>query len=125
MAAYTAGQCNIGKAESNSRRFSGYLWSAAYILSLIALAVLSMPRISRIITILPLFLAILSFWQARQKFCVMYAVGGVYNMVDDQVGDTVKISEQKYRRADQLRALRMGLSAFAIAAIATTILYLV
>ncbi len=74
---YRAGVCNIGPKEIARRRNAG-IAAVLFAVGLgVALVAIDAPAMLRAIVLLPLWGGLVSLEQARRKFCVAYAFGGI------------------------------------------------
>ena len=117
---YVAGACNIGPWEIRRRRRSAV---AAFVAAAVLFAVLvaiGAPAWTRLILILPLWGGAISWLQARRRFCVAYAMGGLANFGD---GDAARRSvvDPVQRAADRRATIVLVRDAFLIAIIPTIV----
>lgn len=106
---YQPGVCNIGPAEIQRRRRSGYAGIGAALGLAITLLAVRAPAWTRLAVAAPLAVGIMGFMQARCKFCVGYALSGRQNM--GELGEEQIIEDEAARQADRRRALAMQLVA--------------
>jgi hypothetical protein len=83
---YVPGACNIGPWEVRRRRTGAVLGFAASGLLLAVLVGTGLPAWTRLVLVLPLWGASVSWLQARRRFCVNYAIRGLSNFTDDLGG---------------------------------------
>jgi hypothetical protein len=84
MPEYQPGVCNIGSDEIRQRyalAFMGFMISAALISSII---LYHLPRLSLLISFIPLVLGFEGLYQARFKFCAGFAAKGIYDVGDSK-----------------------------------------
>lgn len=103
--AYQPGVCNIGPAEIERRRRTGFAGLAASAILAVILVAIRAPAWSRLAVALPMSAALSGFIQARCKFCAGYGLAGLQNM--GRLGEQQRVEDQAARRADRLRALRI------------------
>jgi len=122
-AVYQPGVCNIGPAEIRRRRRSGYWGLGVAVVFLLVAFALGWAAPWRLLVALPVFLAAQGFLQAAFHFCVGFASRGLYNFGD--LGLEESVQDAEFRRTDQRKALLITLLAFAIAAVAALLAYLI
>ena len=115
-AGYQPGVCNLGSAEVAQRRRVGLLGIGAAIVLAIALLAVDASAAARLIVFVPLAGGFVGLVQARQRFCVGYALAGRYN-VTDAMGTTTAVASREARMADLKGAVRIGLTAVVPAAL--------
>lgn len=82
--AYLAGACNIGPWEIRRRRMSAIAAAAVAAALLVALVALGVPAWARLLLLVPLWGAGISWLQARRRFCVAFAMAGISNFGDGE-----------------------------------------
>ncbi len=88
-----------------------------------ALLALNVNQYFRIILIVPIFISVIDFLQAKNKFCVGYGAAGTQNANDDSdLAST--ITDSSAVSADKKRAQKMNLQALTIA-VAITIIFVI
>ena len=112
---YQAGACNIGPAEIARRRRSGIVGLAVTAALAVALVVADATPIVRLAVAVPLFVGILGLVQARMRFCVGFAMGGLTNFGD--LGGQTKVADSAAVRADRRRAMGVTLAVAAVAGV--------
>jgi hypothetical protein len=81
---YVPGVCNIGPWEIRRRRtFAITAFVGAVVLFAFLVAV-GVPGWTRIVVFAPLFGGAVSWLQARRRFCVAFAMGGLSNFGDEE-----------------------------------------
>jgi hypothetical protein len=106
--AYQPGVCNLGRAEIAQRRRVGILGIVASVVFAGILLAVDAPAAARLLVFLPLAGGFVGLVQARQRFCVGYALAGRYN-VTDQMGTTQAVASREARIADLKGTVRIGL----------------
>ncbi len=84
--AYVAGACNIGPWEIRRRRRSAIAALAAAAGLLVVLVAIGVPAWTRVMLLVPLWGAGISWLQARRRFCVAFAMAGLSNFGDGEAG---------------------------------------
>lgn len=108
---YTPGVCNINKAEVNNRRRAGYLGTAVTAVLGFVLIIIQSPPITGVVMFVPVYIATIGFLQAKHKFCVGYAVAGVYSK-SKEFADTANVLRESQKEIDQKRAKVLNQKAF-------------
>ncbi len=104
MKEYIPGVCNIGRAEIESRRRSGWFGLVAAFVLWIGLVYFHVSTPWRLLLFLPAAVGASGFLQASMHFCAAFGVLGVFNF-GSQVGRTETVEQAEFRRADQRKAL--------------------
>jgi len=115
---YVPGVCNINRTEIAKRRRLGYVGVVSFTLLLALLITVPIPASGRLVLFLPAFLAASGFLQARNKFCVGFAVAGVQRASDAQSKITSVVDETA-RQSDKRKAYSLNFQAAGIGLIAT------
>lgn len=117
-AAYVPGVCNINTAEIAYRRKAGFILLAVSFVLTVPFFVTNLPAWSCIVLFFPLFLTVLSFLQAKHKFCVSYGAAGQQNATD---GDRVAqdVVDEAARKLDKARTAKIKREAAFQAAVVT------
>ncbi len=121
---YVPGVCNINTKEIAYRKKAGYFGLGLAIIIAAALFVLNLNRYTRIVLIVPIFIAAIGFLQAKNKFCVAYGAAGTQN-ADDGSETATAVSDTSAVKADKNRAQKMNLQALAISVLLTTLFVLI
>ena len=95
---YIPGQCNIGSKEIERRKRKAILGLAISLLGIALLQYFNSPSAWRFILFLPLFYSIICYYQAQQKFCVVFGIFGIYNF--DNIGKTKRVNESNDKKKD-------------------------
>jgi len=103
---YIPGICNIGPAEINKRRQSGWLGLGATILLWIVFWFFRVPAIWRLLLFFPAALSAIGFLQAVLHFCAGFGMLGVFNF-GSEVGKTETVEQAEFRHKDQRKALQI------------------
>jgi len=101
---YIPGVCNIGPAEINKRRQSGWFGLGATILLWVAFWVFRVPAIWRLLLFFPAAMSATGFLQAALHFCAGFGMLGVFNF-GSEVGKTETIEQAEFRHKDKRKAL--------------------
>ena len=105
---YIPGVCNIGPAEINRRKRSGWFGLGATILLWLAFFVFHVPAAWRLTLFFPAFLSAEGFLQAAFHFCAGFGSRGLYNF-GTEVGKTETDEQAEIRQKDQRKALLISL----------------
>ena len=110
---------NIGPRERQKRLNVGVIMAAITICVAAGLILAGLPRLWRLLTILPAWVAGLGLFQARENTCVGLAARGLRNMDfgDERITDAIEL----HRVREQSRSVHVqaALLALAIAAFFT------
>ncbi len=120
---YIPGVCNINTAEIASRRKAGYVGLALTLFFAAALFGLDLPKATRLILFIPVFITAIGFLQAHNKFCVGYGAAGMQNAADGSDA-AMSVEDSSAVLADKSRARTMNLQAAGIAITVTVIVAL-
>ncbi|MCG1004455.1 MULTISPECIES: hypothetical protein [Halobacterium] len=121
MTEYQPGACNIGHAERRKRYLSGVAGFGAAALLVVAVATLHADPAWLLAAVAPLFVGFLGVVQARAKFCVGFAMAGVYDVSGS--GDSQRPAPEAGQRADRKRAIVLSVAALAAATASALALY--
>jgi hypothetical protein len=105
---YIPGECNIGPAEINRRRRSGWVGLFATILFWLAVVIFRVSAPWRLLLFFPAFLSAEGFLQAAFHFCAGFGSRGLYNF-GNVVGKTETVEQAEFRKKDQRKALLISL----------------
>ncbi len=119
---YIPGTCNLGVDEVEKRRRNIKIGLLATILGIICIQYFNLSREWRLMVFIPLFYSAICFFQARQKFCVVYGVLGIFNF--GKLGNYKKVIDDEYKKQDKKRALQILFISFSSSLIATAVYYL-
>jgi hypothetical protein len=117
---YVPGVCNIGPWEIRRRRafaIAGFVVAAVLLVGLVASGA---PAPARVILVLPLWGGCFSWLQARRRFCVAFAMGGIANFGDGEATRRAVVDAEAHR-ADLVATLRMTRDSFLLALAPTAI----
>ena len=117
---YIPGVCNIGPAEINRRRRSGWFGLGLTVLVWLAFWIFRVPAPWRLTLFFPAALSAEGFLQAAMHFCAGFGMQGVFNF-GSELGKTETVEQLEFRRKDQRKALLISLYS-ALIGIATAIL---
>ena len=105
---YVPGECNIGPAEINRRRRSGWVGLGLTILLWLAFWIFRVPAPWRLTLFFPAALGAEGFLQAAFHFCAGFGMQGVFNF-GSELGKTESVEQADFRRKDQRKALLISL----------------
>jgi hypothetical protein len=111
---YVPGVCNIGAWEIRRRRRFAYLGFAAAAMLFVVLVAIGAPAWTRLVVFLPLASGMVSWLQARRRFCAGFAVARVSNFADDDDGRR-RVEDEAAHEADIAAVRRMVRDAVLIA----------
>lgn len=121
---YVPGVCNIGPAEIRQRMMIGYMGTIVTLVLFLILYFLHLPEWTRIILVVPAFMAATGFIQGLTHFCAGYGMQGMFNFAEKRE-DAQKVTNSAAAAKDRQKALAyFGYSA-AIAVVVTVILYFI
>jgi len=103
---YIPGVCNIGPAEINKRRQSGWVGLGVTILLWVAFWFFRVPAAWRLLLFFPAALSATGFLQAALHFCAGFGVLGVFNF-GSEVGKTETVEQMDFRHKDQRKAFQI------------------
>ena len=107
---YTPGVCNLNLPEIAYRKKVSNISLAISVVLVVLFVAFSLPPVMGIVVFLPLWIGLLNYLQAKNKFCVMYAASGVYNK-SDAYAETAEVADDKSRKLDKARARSMNVKA--------------
>lgn len=102
-AEYVPGVCNIGKAEIQRRRQSGWIGTIVTVVLWAAFFLFRVPAPWRLFLFLPASMGAVGFFQAGLHFCAGFAMSGVFNF-GPEVGKTDTVEQAEFRRKDRQKA---------------------
>jgi hypothetical protein len=111
---YVPGVCNIGAWEIRRRRRFGYLGFALAIVLFLALVAIGAPPWTRLLVFFPLAGGMVSWLQARRRFCAGFAVARISNFTDGDAGRR-RVEDDAAHRADIAAVRRMVRDAILVA----------
>jgi hypothetical protein len=111
---YVPGVCNIGTWEIRRRRRFAYLGFAAAVVMFVVLVAIGAPAWTRLLVFFPLAGAMVSWLQARRRFCAGFAVARISNFTDGD-GGRQRIEDDEAHRADIAAVRRMVRDAVLVA----------
>jgi hypothetical protein len=111
---YVPGACNIGPWEIRRRRAAAIAAFAAAMGLFAVLVAIDAPAWTRIALIAPAWGGAISWLQARRRFCVAYAMGGLSNFGD---GETTRqaVVDPAQRALDRRATVLLLRDAFLLA----------
>jgi len=121
---YTPGVCNLNPPESAYRRKFGHIFAALSAVSIVALIAFSAPAYMAVVVFILVFLASISYLQARNNFCVSYASSGKFN-ASDEYADVSSVSDKLSTAKDKQKARSMYMQAVAVGAVAAILTALI
>lgn len=117
---YVPGACNIGPWEIRRRRASGVVAIAIGVVGLALMLAVGAPVLLRLVLILPFWGGVLSWLQARRRFCAGFAMAGIANFGE---GESTRrhVEDSAAHRQDLLAVARMTRDAFLVALAMTVV----
>lgn len=115
---YVAGACNIGPWEIRRRRraaLAAFVGAAVLFAFLVAIGA---PAWTRLVLLLPLWAGAIAWLQARRRFCVAYAMGGMANFGDGEA-TRQSVVDPEQRAADRHATVSLVRDALLLAIIPT------
>ena len=113
---YVPGVCNIGPWEIRRRRAFGVAGFIAAAVVLAGLVIAGAPAPARLLVLLPAWGGAFSWLQARRRFCAAFAMAGISNFADGEIGRQA-VADAAARRADLQATVRLTRDSFALAAV--------
>ncbi len=120
MPDYHPGSCNIGGIEVRRRKTAGYFGALLSLITFLFLILVGASDGAKIILFFPILLTVISWFQARRRFCLAFGLAGTFNF--GAAADLTKVIDPADLRADRVRALKTILEALAYAGFATTLI---
>jgi hypothetical protein len=111
---YVPGVCNIGAWEIRRRRRFAYLGFAAAAILFAILVAVDAPAWTRLFVFLPVASGMVSWLQARRRFCAGFAVARVSNFADGDEGRR-RVEDEAAHSSDIAAVRRMVRDAVLIA----------
>lgn len=118
---YRPGTCNIGAAERRRRRQFAVVATVAASGWIGAVAIGVLPDPFMLLVFAPVMLAVEWTIEAQTAFCVRLAARGRYSFG----GTRARVEDLDDRSVDAARAIRITLSAAAVATVTTALVYVV
>ncbi len=112
--AYVPGVCNINHAEIAYRRKAGYFGLGVTVVLFVVMLALNLNPWLRILLVVPAYVAVIGFLQAKNKFCVAYGAAGKQN-ADESSDAATSITDKAAVLRDKVKARSMNLQAAVIA----------
>lgn len=98
---YIPGMCNINIKEIRRRRTIGHIGLACSTIGIFTLLLFRAPFSMQLLITIPIFIATLSYLQAKKSFCVAYAFSGKQHTTGSVAQS---IEDKKAKKTDNLRA---------------------
>lgn len=121
---YIPGMCNIGPAERQMRRVTGFLSLSSGVILLIVLVMTDAPSVWRLLLFIPFAGAASGFLQDAFHFCAAFGLKGVYNVINSQ-GVTDNVELEEYRQKDVRKAVQIVVLSGVIGVALTALTFLV
>lgn len=119
---YIPGSCNIGKGEIRRRQLVALIGIFLTFSSATALLATNQSRTNRLSIFIPALIFSIGFVQARSKFCLAYGLAGTFNF--ERIGKISRVQSVQDRKADRKTAIIILLKSAALAALITTIFFI-
>lgn len=111
--------CNIGGPEVKRRKNAAIFSGVLSLLVGITLLVLDVPREIRSVIFIPILLTVISWFQTKRKFCLVYGLTGVFNL--GELGSVESVVDPIQRQKDRSQAVKTIAEAVLIAALPSLI----
>jgi hypothetical protein len=119
---YIPGSCNIGKGEIRRRQLVALIGIFLTFSSATALLATNQSRTNRLSIFIPALIFSIGFVQARSKFCLAYGLAGTFNF--ERIGKISRVQSVQDRKADRKTAIIILLKSAALAALITTLFFI-
>ena len=120
---YIPGICNLGKKEISRRKYQAIAGLLITIAFVIIVQMYQIETIWKLLIFAPVFYTTICLLQAREQFCVVFGINGVYNFSDER--DLIPVNEVEYRVKDRKKAIKiLFLSVFIAVVISVIYFYL-
>ncbi len=120
QSAYIPGVCNINTKEIASRRLTGHVGLVLLLISVTFLIFTKHSLWFCLISFIPAFIMAIGYLQARQKFCVSYAMAGSQH-ADEDSANAQAVIDTLSKQADRRRARTIYLQSLVTALSITVI----
>ena len=124
MENYRPGVCNIGKNEIRKRYAIGFVGLIIAAVLVYVIAWFSLPTWSLLVCFFPLFLGVEGFLQGYFKFCAGFASRSIFDFTGSS-NEKGRVMDKEAHHLDMRKAMRIHLYSSVMAAVVTTIIYLV
>lgn len=121
---YIPGMCNINKSEIAYRRKAMWFGVILTIAVLIPMLLLEINPWLRLIVFIPIYIAAISYLQAKNKFCVSYGTKGMQNASEGSAG-AKPVADKEAVAVDKKKARTMNIQAFIISLFILVLIMLV
>lgn len=119
---YSAGRRNIGTEEIRHRRLTqGWGGLALTVALFVIIYFLNFSFLVYLTLIIPIYISVVGFYQAKQEFCIAYGKTGVCNL-SGSAGETRDVIGRLNRNKDKQKANKMMLISFVSSAVATLLI---
>ena len=118
---YIPGQCNLGFEEIRRRKRKAFFGLVITLLSIVGLQLFHISSVYRFLLFIPLSYAIICYYQAQQKFCVVFGMKGIYNF--GEIGKSTSITNPKYKNKDYHNARMIILTSLFLALLLVAIYF--
>ena len=123
MESYKPGVCNIGRNEIRKRYASGFIFLFIAGVLVISVAAFSLPKLSLLFCVVPLFLSSEGFYQGYFRFCAGFAARSIFDFSGSS-GEKGRVSDDEAHGLDMRRAKMINLYSVVTAALVTLVIYL-
>jgi hypothetical protein len=117
---YVAGVCNIGGWEIRRRRSAAIAAFGVAVVLFAILVAVDAPQWTRIAVVAPLWGGFISWLQARRRFCVAYAMGGLSNFGEGEASRQAVVDPVQ-RALDRRATVLLLRDAFLLALVPTIV----
>lgn len=121
---YQPGVCNLGKNEIRKRYTAGVIGFGTTIIitALFYYFNFYMPY-SLFINFLPLMIGFTGYYQASNKFCVMFAARGMYNFTGT-ANDKGRVINTDFHKLDLVKARKINVKSAVASLVVTIIIFI-
>jgi len=118
---YIPGTCNIGKEEIKKRRNSAIFSAVLSVILIVLLEFSSVNKFWCLVLFFPLTSAGIGFQQWYFKFCLNFAMKGIFNF--NKPGESIAVQDDEMRKLDRDKAMGMIRTGIAFGLVLTVLLY--
>ncbi|TKX80495.1 hypothetical protein [Halorubrum sp. SD626R] len=116
---YQPGVCNIGPAQQRRRLLLGIASLLLAVGLVAAVVAVGWPRWALLLSVFPLYGAVMGYLQYRERFCVGFAGIGVFDVGDG----TNQVLDEAALAADRKRAVRLNAKSVAVGVVGAVVIY--
>jgi hypothetical protein len=124
MEKYQPGVCNIGKSEVRKRYAFAVVGFALTVLAVSAIVLLKWPKLTLLVSFIPLAMGFEGLYQGYFKFCAGFAAAGITDFKGSG-GSRSKVADASSHKKDLKKAKQIHLFTIISAIILVAVIYLV